>query len=146
MKIEKGRCPTTIITGEKINANEWSRLRDEVKEMAQECTVKLVVDMGKTRFIDSMGLGKLVSLLRTATNNQGDIKIAAPMPEVLTMLKLTRLDEVFDIYDNLESAEQSFASPVPSLKTPPFLRQQTQINDKGPQAAAQGVPVGALAS
>ena len=64
MKVEKSRCPITIVTGERLDITEWPLLNNEIKDLVHECGVQLVVDMAKTRFIDSTGLGKLISLLR----------------------------------------------------------------------------------
>jgi anti-anti-sigma regulatory factor len=40
--------------------------------------------------------------------NQGDIKIARPTPQAFKVFQLTRLDRVFEIYDSVESAIESF--------------------------------------
>jgi anti-sigma B factor antagonist len=108
MKVEKRECIHTIITAERLDALDWPKLKDEVKELAQECGVHLVLDMGKTLFIDSIGCGEIVSLHKTLTMNQGEMRIARPTPRVLEILQLTRLHRVFEIYDSVESAVESF--------------------------------------
>jgi anti-sigma B factor antagonist len=77
--------------------------------LAQEPYLKLVIDMGKTLFLDSSGCGGLGSSVKTLLNNHGDIKIARPTPSVFEVFQLTRLHRVFEIYDSVESAVESFA-------------------------------------
>ena len=115
MKVEKSRCPITIVTGERLDITEWPLLNNEIKDLVHECGVQLVVDMAKTRFIDSTGLGKLISLLRTVTKNQGDIKIAGLNPNILELFKVTRLHRVFEIHDSVESAVDSFILSAPKV-------------------------------
>ena len=49
-----------------------------------------------------------MSLHKTLTMNQGEMRIARPTPRVLEILQLTRLHRVFEIYDSVESAVESF--------------------------------------
>jgi anti-anti-sigma regulatory factor len=49
-----------------------------------------------------------VASLRALLNNKGDMKIASPSPQARTLFQLTRLDRVFEIFDNVEAAERSF--------------------------------------
>ncbi|MHB8202593.1 MAG: STAS domain-containing protein, partial [Desulfomonilaceae bacterium] len=83
-------------------------LKEAVKKMSEESAAKLVIDLAKTKFIDSSGCGALVASLRTLLKNQGDLKIARPSPQAQTLFQLTRLHRVFEIYDNLDAAIGSF--------------------------------------
>jgi anti-anti-sigma factor len=109
MKVEKRDGVTILITEERVDSLDGPKLRDAVKQLlAQEPCLKLVIDMGKTLFLDSEGCGGLVSSLRTLANNHGDMKIARPTPRVYEIFQLTRLHRVFEIYDSVESAVESF--------------------------------------
>ena len=71
--------------------------------------VKLVVNALRLEFIDSMGLGCLISLLRRVRTNKGDLKIAELSPEVKQIFEITRLHRLFDIFPTVEEAEQKFS-------------------------------------
>jgi anti-anti-sigma factor len=65
---------------------------------------RLVVDLLEVPFIDSSGLGALISALKAARQARGDLRIASPDEQPLTVLKLTRLDRVLKPYTTVEEA------------------------------------------
>ncbi len=97
-----------IVTDERMDSLHGPKLRDTVKEFSQERGVKLVIDMGKTLFLDSTGCGELLSCLKAVISKDGEMKIARPTPRILEIFQLTRLDKVFMIYDSVDSALESF--------------------------------------
>ncbi len=64
---------------------------------------RLIIDMSKVSFIDSSGLGALVSCLKLLGDSRDMVlcNISAP---VLSLFKLTRMDQVFQIYPSAEAA------------------------------------------
>jgi anti-sigma B factor antagonist len=64
---------------------------------------KLILDFSLVGFIDSSGLGALVSVLK-AMNGNGGIAIAGANSTVMGLLKLTRMDRVFATYANIDAA------------------------------------------
>jgi len=70
----------------------------------------IVIDCLGLEYIDSSGLGALISGLRAAINNNGDIHLARLQPSVKMMLELTRTNQVFKIFDTVEKALDSFQS------------------------------------
>jgi anti-sigma B factor antagonist len=65
---------------------------------------RLVVDLGDVSFMDSSGLGALISGLKATRQAGGDLRIARPNTQVETALKLTSLDRVLTIYRSVEEA------------------------------------------
>jgi anti-sigma B factor antagonist len=108
MEIEKKDGVNVIITDERLDALAAPKLKEIVKNMSEEAKTKLVIDLAKTKFIDSSGCGALVASLRTLLKNHGDLKIARPTPQAQTLFQLTRLHRVFEIFDSLETAIKSF--------------------------------------
>lgn len=108
MEIEKMDGVTVISTDERLDALAAPKLKEIVKNMSEEAKTKLVIDLAKTKFIDSSGCGALVASLRTLLKNHGDLKIARPTPQAQTLFQLTRLHRVFEIFDNLDTAIKSF--------------------------------------
>lgn len=69
---------------------------------------KVVVDLGPTAFIDSSGLGALVSGLKTCRQAGGDLRIAAAGEQVRTVLRLTNLDRILRPHDSVEDARRDW--------------------------------------
>ncbi len=84
------------------------QFRDKVKNLIADGRVRLVVDMAQVRFIDSFGLGALVSALRVVRGAGGDLKLACVPSTVESVLRLTRLSSVFELHATLEDALKSF--------------------------------------
>jgi anti-sigma B factor antagonist len=72
---------------------------------------RLVVDMGDVHFVDSSGLGALVSALKTLKllERDGDIRLANVQPPVVALLEIIRLHRVFSSYSSVDQAVQSFS-------------------------------------
>ena len=69
---------------------------------------KVVLDLTRLRFIDSSGLGVLVSGYKNAATHQGSIKLCSLQTQVKSMFELTRLHRVFDIYQTMDEALESY--------------------------------------
>ena len=72
---------------------------------------RLVIDMGDVHFVDSSGLGALVSALKTLRllKREGDIRLANVQPPVVALLEIIRLHRVFSSYSSVDLAVQSFS-------------------------------------
>ena len=72
---------------------------------------RLVVDLGDVNFVDSSGLGALVSALRALKQlaGGGDIRLANVQPPVVALLEIIRLHRVFSSYPSVDQAIQSFS-------------------------------------
>ncbi len=69
---------------------------------------KFLLDLEQLEFIDSSGLGCLVSCLRSADKAGGALKIVSLRDYVAKLFETTRLDRVFDIYPDRDKALNSF--------------------------------------
>lgn len=108
MRVDIKHGVTVIETEERLDSLVGPKLKDVVSDLAVSEGLQLVVDMKQTQFIDSSGLGGLLSSLKIVMKINGDIRISRPTPQALTLLRLTRLHRVFQIYDDLENAIKSF--------------------------------------
>ncbi|MBB3021564.1 anti-anti-sigma factor [Microvirga lupini] len=75
-----------------------SRLKDAVADGRS----RLAVDLSEVSFIDSTGLGTLVSGLKAARRAEGDLRLVAPNSQAQRLLRLTTLDRVFVTSDTLD--------------------------------------------
>ena len=95
-------CSGRIVFGE-----ESARLRDTVKKLLGE-SPKIVLNMREVNFIDSGGLGTLVSLYTTARSAEGALKLASLSQRVGDLLQVTKLVTIFEIFDDEQAAVNSF--------------------------------------
>ena len=70
---------------------------------------KFVINLQSLEFIDSTGLGGLVSCLKKCIEAGGDLKIAKLPPKPRMVFEITRAHKVFDIFDDLDAAVESFS-------------------------------------
>ena len=92
----------------RLDASVVNDLKDNVNSLVKNKIVYIVIDLGEVDFIDSSGLGSLVSCLRLVNKKSGDIRLASLQDQIRALIELTRLHRVFQIYDNRESALNSF--------------------------------------
>ncbi|OBK71972.1 STAS domain-containing protein [Mycobacterium sp. 1274761.0] len=79
-------------------------LRKELHTLVEKGNSRIVVDLSGTEFIDSSGLGALISGLKAARQAGGDLRIAAPTRQVTTVLELTNLNRVLRTHGSAEEA------------------------------------------
>ncbi|MBA3912350.1 MAG: STAS domain-containing protein [Acidobacteriales bacterium] len=96
-------CHGRIVFGE-----ESAALRDTVRALIPQ-NPRIVLNLAGVTYIDSGGLGTLVSLYTTAQSAGGAIKLASLTQRVGDLLQVTKLVTVFDVRDTEEEAVQSFA-------------------------------------
>jgi len=84
----------------------WSEpeARAALKEILGEGRTRLVLDLSKVRRIDSSGLSALISVLKSARSAQGDVVLLSPSPAVVSVLRLTRLDQILEAFDDEAAA------------------------------------------
>ena len=93
----------------RITLGEGSvQLRDAIRSLISKGSKNILLNMGDVNYIDSSGLGELVSAFTTAKNQQADVKLLNLTKKVHDLLQLTKLYTVFDIKDDEASAIASF--------------------------------------
>ena len=93
----------------RITLGEGSvQLRDAIRGLIGKGKKSVLLNMGEVSYIDSSGLGELVSAYTTAKNQQADVKLLNLTRKVHDLLQLTKLYTVFDIKDDEASAIASF--------------------------------------
>ncbi len=83
-------------------------LKDAISGLPKNGPAKVVIDMEGVSFVDSTGLGSVISVLKEIRGNQGELRLAAPNQQVRVVLELTTLDRVFPYYATLEEALTGF--------------------------------------
>jgi len=99
-------CSGRLVFGE-----ESASLRDNVKKVLAQ-SPKVVLNLHEVNYIDSGGLGTLVSLYTSARNAGGAVKLARLSQRVGDLLQITKLLTIFEVFDSEEAAAQSFKKDV----------------------------------
>ena len=87
-----------------------SMLREMVKDMTGKGQLKIVLNLGEVTYIDSSGIGELVSSFTTVKNKGGELKLLHLTKKVHDLLQITKLYTVFDVHNDESSALGSFHS------------------------------------
>jgi len=105
-KDPKGVVVVTV-DGQLIVGNRHE-LKQKVTESLEGGERKFLIDFTKTGYIDSSGLGVLVSLSRRIRESEGDLRLAGLNDDLRTLFELTKLDTLFNIADTPAAALAGF--------------------------------------
>jgi anti-sigma B factor antagonist len=89
---------------ERIDAHNSSELKDYLLGLLDNGAKCLVLDLSEVRFVDSSGLGALLSGLKNAGMRESRYALAGLQPRVQSMFELTRLHRVFEIHPGIDEA------------------------------------------
>jgi anti-sigma B factor antagonist len=84
-------------------------LRDAMRDMVSKNQKKILLNLGEVSYIDSSGIGELVSGFTTVTNSGGALKLLNLNKRVKDLLQITKLYTVFDVHEDEAGAIRSFA-------------------------------------
>ncbi len=86
-----------------------STFRDAVRDLANQGHKKILLNLGEVSYIDSSGIGEMVSSFTTVTNHGGQLKLLNLTKRVKDLLQITKLYTVFEVHDDEAAAIRSFA-------------------------------------
>ncbi len=104
---QQGDVVVVEVEGQLIVSNR-QELKQRVLDEAEGGARKILVDFAKTGYIDSAGLGVLVSLAKRLRELGGDLRLANLNDDLRTLFELTKLDTLFQISDSREQALAAF--------------------------------------
>jgi anti-sigma B factor antagonist len=93
-----------FIEEERIDAHNSSELKEYILHLIERGEKNIIVQLEHVRFIDSSGLGALLSGHKNAAAKSGKLALANVQKQVLAMFELTRLNTVFEMYGDLNEA------------------------------------------
>lgn len=95
------------VEGQLIVGNR-QELKQKILDELEKGTRKVLVDFARTGYIDSSGLGALVSLAKKIREMGGDLRLANLNDDLQTLFELTKLDTMFQISQTRERALENF--------------------------------------
>jgi anti-sigma B factor antagonist len=93
---------------EHVTLNMASALHQEFLPLLQGDRPSLVFDFSDVRQMDSAGIEMLLRCVEEAMKRNGDVKLAALPPQVEILLRITRVNMLFEVFDRAEDAVESF--------------------------------------
>ncbi len=100
----------TVVTikGDVLDASVVGDFKNEMTPILKS-EYHVVFDMSNVEFVDSSGVGAILSCLRTLNAEGGDLKICSLTKPVLALFELVRMHKIFDIFENKDLAVGSFS-------------------------------------
>ncbi|MDG1753761.1 MAG: STAS domain-containing protein [Rhodothermales bacterium] len=104
------RYNSVVITlkGNVMGGPDGSKLHDTLHELKEGGKTNVVVDLSKVKFMNSSGLGMLISAMTTMRNAGGDLRLAKVADRIQSLLVITKLITVFKHYESVEEAAKSY--------------------------------------
>jgi anti-sigma B factor antagonist len=87
-----------ISLGGEVDVYTSPRVKQEIVNLLNGGTTKLVVDLTGVEYLDSTGLGVLIGALKRARERDGDLKLVCDNLRILRIFEITGLTKIFDIY------------------------------------------------
>ena len=109
--VEKQINGVTVLdlVGRIILGDESNQVRVKIKEILGKGKTQIVLNLAEVAYIDSAGLGTLVSGYTSAQNQGSTLKLANLTKRFREQLNITKLVTIFETYDSVEDAVKSFA-------------------------------------
>ena len=94
--------------GKIMGGPDASLLHDKLYEFIEQDKKRVVIDLSQVDWMNSTGLGILISGYTTLRNTEGELKLANVTEKIQSLLTITKLVTVFEAYDSVEAAVESF--------------------------------------
>ncbi len=101
------------LKGNVMGGPDGAKLHDQLHELKDSGRKNVVVDLSKVKFMNSSGLGMLISALTTMRNGGGDLRLANVADRIQSLLVITKLITVFQHFDSVDEAVLSYEEDPP---------------------------------
>jgi len=103
-----GDVAVVALKGNLMGEPDTTEVRDKVYSLLQDNIKKIVLDLGKVKWINSSGLGSLIAAMTSVKNKGGDMRLANITEKVESVFMITQLIKVFKTYETVDRAVSSF--------------------------------------
>lgn len=105
---QDGKVGIIEIRGSLIGDGDTDQFRAAVADFIEQGIMNLVVNLQKVNYLNSSGIGAIIAAHTSYKKNGGQVKLSGIGGNVQSLLVVTKLIDVFDVYDHLDEAVQSF--------------------------------------
>ncbi|RKY89416.1 anti-sigma factor antagonist [candidate division KSB1 bacterium] len=106
-KIE-GDVAVLTLKGNLMGGPETQDLREHIYSLIGDGIKKVVIDLGKVKWMNSVGLGALMAALTSMRNKGGNLKLANVTKKVQSLLMITQLMNIFETFETVDRAVASY--------------------------------------
>ena len=103
-----GPVDVLSLSGKLMGGPEVVEIHNAIKATLDKKVNHIVIDLKDVRWMGSVGIGILICCLTTVRNAGGDLKLSGLSKKVMSLLLMTKLDKVFEIYPKADLAVNSF--------------------------------------
>ncbi|UCH64652.1 MAG: STAS domain-containing protein [Ignavibacterium sp.] len=107
---EKYEAVILELKGNVMGGDDTKIFNEQLHKLIEEDKKQVVIDLSSVKFMNSSGLGMLIGGLTTLKKADGTLKLARVTDKIESLLIITKLITIFDSYDNVDEAVQSFSS------------------------------------
>lgn len=93
-----------------LSADISEDFKDFLYDLVDREKIRIVIDLSHAEYVDSSGLGAIVSRLAYCRSLKGDIRLASPSEFMTSLLKITHLDQVLKVFSDVKDAVSSFGN------------------------------------
>ena len=105
---ERYNAVLITLKGNVMGGPDGAKLHDTLHQYKEQDKKNIVVDLSKVKFMNSSGLGMLISGMTTMRNAGGDLRLANVADRIQSLLVITKLITVFKHYDSVDEAINSY--------------------------------------
>ena len=105
---EKYEAVIIELKGNVMGGEDTKEFNDTLHKLVDEGKTNIVVDLSDVKFMNSSGLGMLIGGLTTMKKAEGHFKLANVTDKIESLLIITKLITIFETYDSVDKAIESF--------------------------------------
>jgi anti-sigma B factor antagonist len=105
---QSGSVTVLDLSGKITLGEDGTLLKDKLQSLLHQGKKSILVNLGQVQYVDSAGLGALVSAYTTVTREGGSLKLVNVTKKLQDLLSITKLLTVFDTYDSEDEAVRSY--------------------------------------
>ena len=98
------------LKGDLVSEADTLKLKQKIHSLASDKMKHIVIDMSSVEYVNSSGLGAMISALTTMRSSGGDLRLAQLSEGVENLFVITKLVQVFGTYDTIERAIASYVA------------------------------------
>jgi anti-sigma B factor antagonist len=106
--VERYEAVILEIKGNMMGGAEAGEFSDTLKKLLADGKKNIVVDLADVKFMNSSGLGMLISGMTSVKNAEGLFKLANITEKIASLLMVTKLITIFETFDSVDEALKSF--------------------------------------
>ena len=103
-----GKIGIVELRGSLVGDTETDEFREAVDDLIEQGNKSLIIDLQKVNYMNSSGIGSIIAVHSGYKKNGGVVKLSGLSANVQNLFVVTKLIDIFDVYENVDQAIGSF--------------------------------------